>query len=65
MSEKLTFDDLVPGTTITVREKGNEVIRETGQWHNTVMMHGKLVPHAYPGGIVLEDTPFELKLGTD
>lgn len=67
MSGALTFDDLVPGTTISVRKKNasteHEVTRSTGEPHGTVMMHGKLTPHRYPGGIVLEDTPFELKLG--
>lgn len=62
MSAALTFEDLHRGTTITVTERGKHVQRLTGEPHNTVMMHGKLTPHAYPGGIVLEDTPFELKL---
>lgn len=62
MSAVLTYDDLVPGTTITVRHRGEHVERLTGQRHGSVFMHGKLVPRSHPGGIVLTDTPFELKL---
>lgn len=63
MSAVLEFGDLVPGTTIRVGKHGDTVERTTGHDHGSVMMHGKLVPRAYPGGIVLTDTPFELKLG--
>jgi hypothetical protein len=62
MSAALTFDDLVPGTVITIGKHGSAVSRTRDPSSRAVMMHGKLVPRAYPGGIVLTDTPFELKL---
>lgn len=62
MSAALTFDDLVPGTTIRVDRHGRHLEPTTAEQHRAVIMHGKLTPRAYPGGIVLTDTPFELKL---
>lgn len=62
MSAALRFDDLTPGTTIRVTKEGRHYEPTSAQPHSTIMMHGKLVPRAHPGGIVLTDTPFELKM---
>lgn len=61
MSAALRFEDLHPGTEITVTKSG-EIIRSASFEHESVMLHGKLAPRAVPGGIVLNNVPYELKL---
>lgn len=63
ISAALTFDDLVAGTHVGV-EKGG-IVRRWSEWPQSagsVYVHGKLNPKAVPGGVVLADVPYELKL---
>jgi hypothetical protein len=60
ISAALTFDDLKPGTEITVDKYG--VTRRAIDPSLGVLVRGKLNPKAVPGGVVLTDTPYELKL---
>lgn len=60
MSAELRFADLHPGANLRVHH--GEVARwESDNPHP--LLHGKLTPTAVPGGIVLTQIPFELKLG--
>jgi hypothetical protein len=63
MSGALEFTDMEPGTHLDVAHgtvsRWSEYPRSS---HNVVTMHGKLNPKPVPGGIVLQDIPFELKL---
>lgn len=40
----------------------SDLVNEFGNSHDALMLNGKLSPKAVPGGIVLQDVPFELKL---
>lgn len=60
ISAALTFDDLVPGTEIVYGK--HEVTRRAIDPSRGVLLHGKLNPKSVPGGVVLQDTPYELKL---
>lgn len=66
ISAALTFDDLIPGTTVSV-EKGG-IVTQASAWprvpdtNRTVLVRGKLNPKAVAGGVVLTDVPYELKL---
>lgn len=62
ISGAMTFDDLTPGTVITVKDRGKTIIREHDPEMRNVLVQGKLTPRTVPGGVVLLDTPFELKI---
>lgn len=60
MSAALTFEDLQHGRNVQIQH--GEVSRWDDPSGQNVLMHGKLTPQAVPGGIVLKNIPFELKL---
>lgn len=60
MSSVLTFDDLKHGRNVRVSH--GQVDRWDVPEQVNVLMHGKLNPRAVPGGIILQNIPFELKL---
>lgn len=64
ISQELTIADLRPGVTLSVTNTatGHLIERGFNPESTTVSLGGKLTPKAVPGGIVLEHTPFDLKL---
>jgi hypothetical protein len=62
MSAVLTFEDLRPGLEIVVTDRGKTVIRNEIAPENGTIIRGKLTPKTVPGGVVLTEVPYELKL---
>jgi hypothetical protein len=64
ISKELKISDLRPGVTLSVTNTatGQQVTRGFNPLSTTVSLGGKLTPKAVSGGIVLQDTPFDLKL---
>jgi hypothetical protein len=60
MSMVLRFDDLRNGRNVSIHH--GDVTRWDDPDGRNVLMHGKLNPQPVPGGIVLKNIPFELKL---
>lgn len=64
LANLVRFDDLRPGMEVWQEGKGEDAITRRAYTGSTsgVLIRGKLVPQSVPGGIVLKDTPYQLKL---
>jgi hypothetical protein len=66
ISSLLRFEHLTPGLELHYHRTHGDTPAYLTETHthpkNGVLVHGKLTPRSVPGGVILQDTPYEVKL---